>query len=86
MLGYDNGEINSNSTEFYLVDWKQAYQNDAGDIGLAGLAISHVTNAASGNFWNHSNGVTEIARATNLGSTGWADNTEYAFMSYSPAI
>ena len=38
-----------------------------------------MTNAVTGNFWAHESGVSEIARATNLGSTGWDDETDYAF-------
>jgi len=78
VLGYQDNELFSNSSDYILVDWKQGDQNFSG-FAPAGLAISRVTDSANGNFWNHSNGVTEIERATNLGATGWADNTEYAF-------
>ncbi len=77
VLGYDAGEAGSASTNFILIDWKQA--NQSGSPG-AGLAISLVTAATTeDDFWAHSGGVTELARATNLGSTGWADFTSYAF-------
>jgi len=80
-LGYNSGEINSNSTDFMLVDWKQRDQNFGGTTGLAGISISHVTDASNhwNDFWSHDGGVNEIQRGTNLGSTGWADDTEYLF-------
>lgn len=81
-LGYSSGGI-SGSTDFFLVDWKQGnqpYYGNSGSAGSAGLAISHVTGSASlADFWNHTGAVNEIERGTNLGSTGWADNTEYLF-------
>ena len=86
VLGYNSGELTSGSgaadgasttgSDFFLIDWKQANQSGA----LAGLAISHVTGAGTSvDFWTHTNSVNEISRATNLGSTGWLDNTEYSF-------
>lgn len=75
-LGYDSGDITSSTTDFMLIDWKQANQG----AGKVGLSISHVTDATSnGDFWAHTGGVNEIQRGANLGSTGWADNTEYEF-------
>jgi hypothetical protein len=79
VLGYQDGEFNSTSADFWLIDWKQNDQNPAID----GLALSHVTGditaSAANDFWQHVGVVNEVARATNLGSTGWADNTEYTF-------
>lgn len=83
VLGYDDNEINGGLTDFYLIDWKQRNQS-FGTFGLGseGLAISHVTDPGRG-FWGHDSasdpGVSEIARGTNLGSTGWADNQTYNF-------
>ncbi len=80
VLGYDNGELGSSSTDFILVDWKQGNQGGCGGLGAAGLAISRVTNSSTAcNYWTHTSGVTELKRGTNLGSTGWADNTSYGF-------
>lgn len=84
VLGYDSGEMNSASTDFLLIDWKGSTQSLGGAAGTAfvGLAISRVTRANDVNgFWGHDSteGVTEIARATNLGSTGWVGNTDYMF-------
>lgn len=81
VLGYQSGAYNAASSDFILVDWKQLNQNYHGCNAAAGLAISRVTggildNAAS---WCHTGTTTELARATTLGGTGWADNTEYAF-------
>jgi len=82
VLGYQDGEMNSASADFWLIDWKQIDQNHLG-FAPRGLALSHVSGdvaaAGAGNFWAHTGTVTEAERAANLGSTGWADNTEYTF-------
>jgi hypothetical protein len=83
VLGYNQGEIFSSTADYYLVDWKQGDQAGWGE----GLSISHVTNGSGGNttstsgsFWQHTaDEVDLITRATNLGDTGWVDETEYAF-------
>lgn len=83
VLGFRSGDLTATTTDFLLIDWKQATQNSSGCTGLVGLAISRVTaglpNANAG--WCHlpSAGVTELARANTLGSTGWADGVEYLF-------
>ncbi|PVY76427.1 putative secreted protein with PEP-CTERM sorting signal/MYXO-CTERM domain-containing protein [Tamilnaduibacter salinus] len=82
-LGYDAGEIFDANADYYLIDWKQGDQSGWDQ----GLSISHVENGTNGNttgtggsFWQHPDDeVTQIASATNLGATGWSDNTEYAF-------
>lgn len=78
-FGYDRGELTSDFADWWLFDWKQGEQT-YGDWGLArmGLALSHVTGASSaGELWSHSGDVSEILRATTLGSTPWVDNTTY---------
>ncbi|TMV15407.1 VPLPA-CTERM sorting domain-containing protein [Arenibacterium halophilum] len=78
VLGYQDGELNSSSADFWLIDWKQGDQSPAVD----GLSLSHVSgNVVVGGdpFWNHSGPVSEVQRAATLGSTGWADNTTYSF-------
>ncbi|MDF2232421.1 hypothetical protein P2H44_07640 [Albimonas sp. CAU 1670] len=81
VLGFVGGDLTAPtaSTAYLLVDWKQNDQSPAVD----GLAISLVTGGILGgltnNAWQHTGTVSEIARGTNLGSTGWADNTEYSF-------
>ena len=80
VLGYQTGELSSSSADFWLIDWKQNDQYFGGRTALDGIALSHVTDSTTTlDFWDHSGGVTEKARGTNLGSTGWADNTEYLF-------
>lgn len=86
VLGYQAGGVTAGSgaQDFLLVDWKQSDQGGFfGGTAQAGLAISHVTAPLqeSAGAWLHdsSDGVTELQRATNLGSTGWADNTTYDF-------
>ena len=83
VLGYDDNELNGTDTDFYLIDWKQRDQSIS-SFGFApeGLAISHVTTPSRGLWGKDSaseSGVAEIARATNLGSTGWIDNQVYNF-------
>lgn len=82
VLGYQDGEINSATADFWLIDWKQGDQSGQ----TAGLALSHVfgdltsTNTGtSGPWWQHTDPVFEKQRATNLGTTGWTKGTEYTF-------
>jgi hypothetical protein len=83
VLGYNEGDITNASANYILIDWKQGDQNP----GVDGLAISRVTGAldpnngthTSNDAWSHTGVVTELARATTLGSTGWLDNTTYNF-------
>jgi hypothetical protein len=59
--------------------------SDPGITGSTGLAVSRVTGIPTANeFWGHTNflddpnnGLQELARATNLGSTGWDRGTSY---------
>ncbi|UCE74262.1 MAG: hypothetical protein JSV56_00780 [Methanomassiliicoccales archaeon] len=61
-----------------------------GGTAYIGLAVSHVEGVPNADeFWHHvdqdvtcsplGQGVTELARATNLGSTGWVIGQEYIF-------
>lgn len=82
VLGYQDGEVNSTSADFWLIDWKKGAQ----DGQTAGLALSHVfgdlssTNTGTGGpWWQHDAPVSEVQRATNLATTGWASAVEYAF-------
>lgn len=87
VLGYDAGELSSATADFWLIDWKQSNQFAFSGQSFEGLALSHVSGDLSAlsqaelntDFWAHVDTVTEVARATNLGSTGWADQTEYLF-------
>ena len=81
VLGYDTGDATNASANYLLIDWKQADQSLSGSVfGTAGLAISEVSGIFDFNeFWSHSGVVNELQRGTNLGSTGWADNTTYDF-------
>ena len=85
VLGYDTGGLNTPTgastagSDFLLIDWKQGDQNFSG-FAPKGLAISHIAGAGvAGDFWDHSGSVTQLARGTSLGSTGWLDDTEYSF-------
>ncbi|MEQ9643115.1 MAG: PEP-CTERM sorting domain-containing protein [Alphaproteobacteria bacterium] len=84
VLGYQDGELFSDTADYILVDWKQ---NDQGAAD-AGLAISRVTGDAGtgvgglstgADLWTKTGVVEELARGATLGDTGWADNTEYNF-------
>jgi hypothetical protein len=82
VLGYNNGDLTNSAANYLLIDWKQADQSYYG-LGTKGLAISQVSGVLGNNSgaWSHNsaNNVTELQRATNLGSTGWLDNTTYNF-------
>jgi len=83
VLGYDIGDITNAAADYILIDWKQGDQSG----GAEGLAISRVTGALQPNggthtqndAWDHTGVVTELARATNFGGTGWQDNIQYHF-------
>jgi hypothetical protein len=82
VLGFKSGDLSATTTDFILIDWKQTTQSFFGCSAARGLAISRATAGLGDNAgaWCHQgNGVTELARATNLGATGWADNTTYTF-------
>ena len=81
VLGYKSGNATASVTDFILIDWKQGTQSLYGCTGAAGLAISQVSGGLpdSAATWCHTGSVQELARATNLGSTGWLDNIEYTF-------
>jgi hypothetical protein len=85
VLGYQDGEFNSVNADFWLIDWKQLDQTFGGKLATKGLALSHVTGDVAGgpsandSVWDHTNTVNEVARGTNLSSTGWNDNQNYVF-------
>jgi hypothetical protein len=82
------------ATDYLLIDWKQAEQeidwlDGTGPVlGKAGLAVSRVVGSPTLNeFWGHidspanpAGGVTELARGSTLGATGWVDGTTYDFV------
>ncbi len=80
-IGYDAGEYADPSADWLLFDWKQLDQvrSAEGCTALAGLVMSRVTGAWDGavDAWCHGTSVNELARASTLGTTGWADNTTY---------
>ena len=80
VLGYNEGDFANANADYILIDWKQANQGS----GAEGLAISRVTGALNTgshftDAWSHTGVVEELARATNLGSTGWNNNETYSF-------
>jgi hypothetical protein len=67
-----------------------APSDSPGGVAASGLAVSRVTGIPTADeFWQHTDydttnsqlghGLTEIARATNLGNVGWAQNIDYDF-------
>lgn len=80
-LGFDPGETTNPSADFLLVDWKKESQWYSGSYSPAGLAISQVSGLPNSwpDFWDHTGSLTELQRATTLGSTGWNHNTNYDF-------
>lgn len=83
VLGYNSGDLTNSNADYLLIDWKQGDQTFFGCPASAGLSVSHVSGVLGNDTgaWCHdpTKNVTELDRATNLGSTGWADNTEYTF-------
>ena len=80
VLGYDPGGVTTDADGFILIDWNRQAENHS-QMGQSntGLAASFVqgTNMEGTDFWTHTGDVTEVARATNLGSTGFTLGTEY---------
>ncbi len=80
VVGYNSGDVSSASADFLLLDWKQLPQTAFGGTAPAGLALSRVQGIpTTTNLWAHNGAVSELARATNLGSTGWSDLTDHEF-------
>jgi hypothetical protein len=83
VLGFESGDLTAPVTDFLLIDWKQGNQASFGCTALSGLAISRVTSGLGNDAgaWCHAaaNGVTELARGSSLGSTGWLENVTYDF-------
>ena len=80
VLGFDPGELSSNTADFILIDWKQFDQ----DVAKVGLSISHVTGPIVSNLdaWGHTGAVTELQRGATLGNVGWTESTDYTFDLY----
>jgi hypothetical protein len=93
-IGFNPSDSTNASADYLLIDWKSVNQywnfgspsDTPGSTAYAGLAVSHVFGIPTADeFWGHVNfdsdasGLTELARGTNLGSTGWTQGTEYAF-------
>lgn len=82
VVGFNPGDMTDGTSDFLLIDWKQLNQSGSGCVADAGLAVSRVSAglAANRGAWCHdADGVTELARANNLGATGWVDFQTYTF-------
>lgn len=84
VLGFNAGDETNAAADYILIDWKKADQGGFfGCVATDGLSISQVSGPIADNSgaWCHdpANGVTELARATTLGSTGWVSNQTYEF-------
>lgn len=96
VLGYKAGDLVTGTTpDYLLVDWKKGNQTFGGVAATRGLAISRVTGAPGAtatsteslNFWGHKGFVTELARGTTLGNTGWVLGQEYTFaLTFQPTL
>ena len=90
VLGYQQGEIDAAKSDFLLIDWKRADQDEPGlNQARAGLALSRVTRGLrkSSGAWAHdpADGVKELERAATLGDRGWEPGKTYLFeISYQP--
>lgn len=94
-LGFNSGDTSNSAADYLLIDWKRGTQyydfgtpsNTPGSTAPAGLAVSQVSGIPTADeFWGHTDfesdtggGLTELQRATSLGSTGWATGTTYEF-------
>jgi hypothetical protein len=93
-LGFQPGDSTNNTADYLLVDWKRGTQDfnfggnsTPGSTAFAGLAVSLVTGIPTADeFWGHvdfpqnpNGGLTQLARGTTLGSTGWGIGQEYEF-------
>ncbi|MBD3786952.1 MAG: VPLPA-CTERM sorting domain-containing protein [Sphingomonadales bacterium] len=81
VLGFDPGGVTGTaSSDYLLIDWKRGSQIVGAGQALRGLALSQVGDPVISNeYWTHSGGVDELARAATLGSTGWAVGATYGF-------
>jgi len=82
VLGYDAGGITGASGgEYLLIDWKRETQVAGPVTAERGLGLSRVVGPVSSlyDLWGHQNSVSELARGTTLGSTGWIYPRSYAF-------
>ena len=93
MTDPDTGTPNT-GIDYLVIDWKQNTQTASGQrTAKEGLALSRVTGNVFGeavndgnarDAYDHNTGTVpgvfeELARGTNLGSTGWDDNTPHDF-------
>lgn len=98
VLGYANNDITAGTAnaeiDYILVDWKQRAQSGAPE----GMAVSRVTGniyvdgnsstiTTGSDAWTHGGPVTELKRASGLGSVGWDDGVSYDFqVDYTPDV
>lgn len=94
-LGFNPGDTTNSAADYLLIDWKKGTQpfdfgipsTTPGTTAPAGLAVSRVSGLPTADeFWGHTDfathtggGLTELQRAFNLGSTGWATGVTYEF-------
>ncbi len=95
VLGFQPNDSTNSTADYLLIDWKKGTQyydfgspsTTPGSTAPAGLAVSRVTGVPTADeFWGHTDftsdtggGLEELARALNLGSTGWSYGTAYTF-------
>jgi cysteine-rich repeat protein len=79
VVGYNAGDNANPSADWILFDWKRGTQFGFTGYAYLGLAMSRVNGAivGVGDLWEHIGVVSEITRATSLGSIGWNHNTTY---------
>jgi len=79
VIGYESGENTASNPDYLLFDWKQSDQTYSGYYAADGLCMNRIQGPIVDwyDLWSHDNYVVEVARAINLGSTGWNDNQTY---------
>lgn len=80
-LGYNLGDLNNETANYVVVDWKENTQ-DSARKGLAAWQVKGILNEPNPNFWLHQandGSNLEIARGLTLGDVGWSPNQDYVF-------
>ena len=81
--GFEDGDFYNANAEWILFDWKQSDQalwllSMQMAVGLPDWRwVVWPEHFTTGDHWCHTGAVSEIARGSNSGYTGWADTTTY---------
>ena len=86
VVGFQPGDINNNSADYLLVDWKKGSHSFRSVLGKRGLAVSRVSGVPDEReFWSHldlddtAGTIEELMRANTLGDAGYVTGQKYNF-------